>query len=233
MRDPIEKYRRLIRKIAMKKEIERLRAQGRFLYSGNTHLPEIALTFDDGPNYHTPQVLDILQHYGVKATFFCVGSQVAAYPDLVRREYEAGHVIGNHTYSHPNLALLSASDILSQLNQTSDAIQGVIGERPVFFRPPFGALSTKVLAQAERLGVTIVMWNNKSEELAKPGVNFIIRRVLDSGNGSIILMHDGGKDQSQMLAALPRILEGLQNRGFKFVTIQHMVDNLDRNSASL
>ena len=218
----------------MKKEIARLQAQNSILYSGNTHLPEIALTFDDGPDsYHTLQALDILQHYGVKATFFCIGRQVAAYPLLVRQVYEARHVIGNHTYTHPNLALLSVSDILSQLNQTSDAIQEVIGVRPVFFRPPYGALSTKVLKQVERLGLTIVMWNDKAEEWARPGVNFIIRRVLDSGNGGIILMHDGGKDQSQTLAALPGIIEGLQNRGFQFVTIQQMVDNLHRNSVFL
>lgn len=234
MRNPIEKCRRLMRRIAMKKEIAHLRTQGRILYSGNTHRPEIALTFDDGPDcYYTPQVLDILQHYGVKATFFCIGRQVAAYPHLVRQEYEAGHVIGNHTCTHPNLALLSISDILSQLNQTSDAIQEVIGVRPVFFRPPYGALSTKVLTQAERLGITIVMWNDKAEEWAKPGVNFIIRRTLDSGNGAIILLHDGGKDRSQTVAALPGIIKGLQNRGFQFVTIQRMVDNLHRNSISL
>jgi peptidoglycan/xylan/chitin deacetylase (PgdA/CDA1 family) len=227
MRDPLEKSRRLIRKMAMKKDVARLRAAGRLLYRGNPHLPEIALTFDDGPDItYTPQVLAILQHYKVKATFFCIGSHVAAHPHLVRQAYEAGHVIGNHTYTHPNLALLSVSDILAQLTQTADAIQEVIGVRPVFFRPPYGALSTRVLAQAEHLGNTIVMWNDKVEDWAAPGVDFIIRRALASDNGTIMLLHDGEKDRSQTLVALPSIIEGLQDRGFQFVTIQDMVDKI-------
>ena len=230
MRHPIEKSRRLIRKVVMRKDIVRLQEQGSLLYRGNTQLPEIALTFDDGPDpSYTPQVLDILQHYGVKATFFCVGCRVAANPNLVIQEYEAGHVIGNHTYTHPNLALLSASDILAQLNQTSDAIQEVLGIRPIVFRPPYGALSPNVLRQAGRLGIRIVMWSDRSEDWAAPGVKFIIKRAVNSDNGTIILLHDGGEeDRSQTLAALPGIIEGLQSQGFHFVTIQHMIDNLER-----
>ncbi len=233
MLHPIETGKRFTRKMAMKEEIARLQGQDRILYNGNIHLPEIALTFDDGPDsYYTPQILDILWRYGVKATFFCLGRQVAAYPYIVRREHEAGHVIGNHTYTHANLALLSTSDILLQLNQTLDAIQEVIGLRPMFFRPPYGSLSIQVLTQVYHLGITTVMWNDKAEDWAKPGVDFIVRRILDLSNGAIILMHDGGGDRSQTLAALPTIIEGLQDRGLRFVTIQQMVDNLHRSIIS-
>src|SRR5438067_3702036 len=116
------KGRRFIRMTSLRKEIAGLRAQGRILYSGNTHLREIALTFDDGPDpSYTPQVLDVLQQYGVKATFFCLGHRVVAYPHIIKQVYEAGHVIGSHTWAHPDLALLSPSDILSQLKRTSEA----------------------------------------------------------------------------------------------------------------
>ncbi len=227
------KGRRFIRMTSLRKEIADLRAQGRILYSGNTQLREIALTFDDGPDpNYTPQILDVLQRYGIKATFFCIGRQVEAYPQIVRQEYEAGHVIGNHSWTHPDLGLLPASDILSELNQTFGAIQEVIGVQLAFFRPPYGSLSTQVLAQACHLGVTTVMWNagEEARDWSRPGVKFIIRQILSLvRNGSIILMHDGGGDRSQTVAALPVIIQRLQDRGFQLVTIQQMVDGLQEN----
>src|SRR5216684_2390820 len=118
--------------------IATLQAKNRLLYSGNASLAEIALSFDDGPNpYYTPLILAILQQYRVPATFFCIGRLVAAYPALVQQEHAAGHVIGNHSWSHPNLAFLSAAYIQSQLIKTSAAIQAAIGVRPLFFRPPY------------------------------------------------------------------------------------------------
>lgn len=225
---PIGKYKWFIQRITLKKEIAHLQAEDRLLYGGNVHLPEIALTFDDGPGpSYTPQVLDILQQYGVKATFFCLGHRVAAYPDIVKQVYEAGHMIGNHTWAHPDLALLSASDILSQLKHTSDAIQGVIGMRPKFFRPPYGTLTRQVLAQAYDLGFVIIMWSLDTHDWESSNFDFITRRVLNRvRDGTIMLMHDGVIDCSQTVAALPIIIEKLQARGFQFVTIQQMVDNL-------
>src|SRR5215472_15235687 len=100
------------------------------LFYGNTRLPEIALTFDDGPNpYYTPQVLAILQHYGVQATFFDVGYLVKDFPNIVRQEYNNGNLVANHSWSHPELTRLTASAILSQLTSTSNAIQATIGIR--------------------------------------------------------------------------------------------------------
>src|SRR5216684_3428397 len=116
--------------------IATLQAKNRLLYSGNASLPEIALTFDDGPNpYYTPLILAILQQYRVPATFFCIGRLVAAYPALVRQEFNAGYLIGNHSWSHPDLALFSASYDQLQLTSTSQAIQAATGVRPTFFRP--------------------------------------------------------------------------------------------------
>jgi peptidoglycan/xylan/chitin deacetylase (PgdA/CDA1 family) len=212
----------------LQQEIKVLQAQDRFLYRGNPTLSEIALTFDDGPQaYYTPQILAVLRHYGIKATFFCVGYLVKRYPDLVKQEYAAGHLEGNHSWSHPYLPSMASAKILWQLTRTSEAIQKAIGGQPTFFRPPYGAYDTKVLTQANSLGLTIVMWNVDPEDWSMPGSKAIIARVLRHvGKGSIILLHDGGGNRAQTVQALPIIIESLLRRGFKFVTLQQMVDHL-------
>jgi peptidoglycan/xylan/chitin deacetylase (PgdA/CDA1 family) len=99
------------------------------LYSGNPHLPEIALTFDDAPTY-TAQILAILQHYGVQATFFVIGSQAAAHPDLVEQEFQQGHIVGNHTWTHPDLTTLSPAGVRSQLQSASNEIEADTNQAP-------------------------------------------------------------------------------------------------------
>jgi peptidoglycan/xylan/chitin deacetylase (PgdA/CDA1 family) len=202
-----------------------MQAKGRYFLHGNTQLPEIALTFDDGPNpTYTPQVLAILRQYKVKATFFCVGSMVQAYPSLVKQEYAEGHVIGNHTWGHPNMPSLSIASIIWQLTTAGDAIQQVIGVRPDLFRPPYGAISNNVLTYANYLGLTIIQWNVDPRDWSRPGVDVIYARVLaQTSAGSIILMHDGGGDRTQTVAALPMIIEWFQTHGFQFVTIPRLV----------
>jgi peptidoglycan/xylan/chitin deacetylase (PgdA/CDA1 family) len=200
----------------------------RFLSAGNLQLPEIALTFDDGPNpIYTPRILAILKKYQVKATFFDVGRLVAAHPDLTRREYSAGHIIGNHTWTHANLTLLSAAGIQAQLDNASATIQTTTGVRPLFFRPPYGLYNFQVLAQANYLGITTVMWNVDSRDWTLPGVEKIVAVVLHATrNGAILLFHDGGGDRSQTVAALPAIIIGLRQRGFRLVTLQQMVKGM-------
>lgn len=220
---------------ALPQAIAILQAQNHLLYHGNTSLPEIALTFDDGPNpYYTPQILTILQHYNVKATFFCIGRLVADYPALVKQEFAAGHTIGNHSWSHPNMALLTPASIHLQLSRTSDAIEAAIGMRPAFFRPPYGRMSVQELTQAYHDGLTTVVWNDEGEDWTRPGVNVIIQRILRlASNGAIILMHDGGGDRSQTVAALPFIINGLRQRGFQLVTIQQMLMDLQQHTSVL
>jgi peptidoglycan-N-acetylglucosamine deacetylase len=215
-------------------QIAALQSQNHFLYTGNRYLPEIALTFDDGPNPdYTPQVLAILQKYRVKATFFCIGRQVAHYPDLVHQEYANGNLVGNHTWSHPNLTLLSSNDIEAQINLTADAIQQATGVRPTLFRPPYGIVNTRVLAQANLLGLTTIIWNDEARDWSTPGTSVIVSRVLRlAGDGAIILLHDGGGDRSQTIAALPTIITTLRSSGFKFVTLQQMLNDLPKHPAS-
>ncbi len=198
------------------------------LFNGNTRIPEIALTFDDGPSpFYTPQVLAILRQYGIEATFFDVGYLVADYPNIVRQEHNQGNIVGNHSWSHPVLTNLSAQAIQSQLTSTSNTIQATIGVRPTFFRPPYGATNNAVLAQARSLHYTTVMWDGSAADWNLPGVYVIVSRILHyARNGAILLLHDGGGNRAQTVAALPIIIATLKSRGFKFVTIQQLVDDL-------
>ena len=198
------------------------------LFNGNTHIREIALTFDDGPNpYYTPQVLAILQQFGVKATFFDVGYLVADYPKIVRQEYHQGNIVANHSWSHPVLTYFSAQGVKAQLTFTTNIIQATIGVRPSFFRPPYGAINNTVLAQASNLNYTTVMWDGSAEDWNLPGVNAIVSKTLSyARNGAILLLHDGGGNRAETVAALPIIINDLKSRGFRFVTIQQLVDDL-------
>ena len=198
------------------------------LFNGNTRIREIALTFDDGPNpYYTPQVLAILQQFGVKATFFDVGYLVADYPNIVRQEYRQGNVVANHSWSHPVLTNFSAQEVKSQLTSTTNIIQATIGARPFFFRPPYGAINNTVLAQARNLHYTTIMWDGSAEDWNLPGVNAIVSKTLYyARNGAILLLHDGGGNRAETVAALPIIIKDLKSRGFRFVTIQQLVDAL-------
>jgi len=198
------------------------------LFNGNSHTPEIALTFDDGPNpYYTPQILAILEHYGVKATFFDVGYLVADYPNIVRLEYNQKNLVANHSWSHPVLTYLSAQGIQSQLTSTTNIIQATIGVRPTFFRPPYGSFNNAVLAQARNLHYTTVLWDGSAADWSLPGVNVIVNKTLHyARNGAILLLHDGGGNRAQTVAALPIIITILKSRGYKFVTIQQLVDDL-------
>lgn len=198
------------------------------LYSGNPYLPEIALTFDDGPKpLYTSQILAILQKYSVKATFNVIGSQAAAYPALVQQESQQENSIGNHTWTHPQLTHLSPAAVRHELQSTSNEIQADTGVLPTIFRPPYGKFNSSIQSIAASLGLSTVLWNVDPKDWSRPGTNAIIQNVLKSvHNGSIILLHDGGGNRSETVAALPTIITRLAQRGFQFITIPHMIDDL-------
>ena len=179
--------------------------------------PEVALTFDDGPNPpYTGQILDILARYQVPATFFCVGLQARAHPADVARMAAAGHGLGNHTWSHPFLPDLSRAQLAEQLDRTDEAIAAA-GAGPGLFRPPYGSRSPDVLRWLGERGTPIALWDVDPSDWARPGAALIAGRVLMRARpGTIILMHDGGGDRAQTVAALPLIIEGLLDRGFRF-----------------
>ena len=160
---------------------------------------ELALTFDDGPNpAWTPQLLDVLAKHGVKATFFMVGSFAEAEPELVRRVAEAGHLIGNHSWSHPNL-LTAARKVTEELTRTSETLQQIIGAEVRFFRPPFGARRPFVLKTAQGMGMVPVTWNAMTTDWETPSADAIagrLARTIDvlerQGGAANIVLHDGG-----------------------------------------
>jgi len=161
---------------------------------------ELALTFDDGPNpAWTPRLLDILATHGVRATFFMVGRFVQAEPALVRRVAEEGHLIGNHSWSHPNLARTPASRVVEELTRTCEALEQRLGKPVRFFRPPYGARRPFVLRTARDLGMTPVTWNAMTTDWSDPSADRIAEQLKSKietnrrrGWASNIVLHDGG-----------------------------------------
>lgn len=164
------------------------------------HADELALTFDDGPNpAWTPQLLDILAARNVHATFFMVGGFAKAEPPLVRRVAAAGHLIGNHSWSHPNMARSASSRIREELTRTSDTLAQITGTPIRFFRPPYGARRPFALRTARELGMTPVMWNAMTNDWVEPSADRIaggliakVERNRQHGFASNIVLHDGG-----------------------------------------
>ena len=213
---------------------------GKTLVSGPKNQRIVALTYDDGPNPpYTDQILDVLRREGVRATFFVVGRAVQAYPRVVRREYDQGNAIGNHTWSHGHLVLYDALSLRETLQRTDLAIYAATGAHTRIMRPPYGGRDWLVLDEVRRLGYTPVMW---SVPLAKdweypPGQVIAARVLRYAADGSIIDLHDGNAgivcarqrvaahvcDRSGDVEATRLIVEALKRRGYRFVTIPELL----------
>ena len=190
---------------------------------------KLALTYDDGPNDpHTLHLLDVLAAHGVKATFFMVGKFVAQRPDIVRRVAEAGHVIGNHTWSHPNLIFVSGSELRRQISQTQHALADAIGSPSNLFRPPFGGRRPGTFAAVRALGFEPIMWRVSSYDWQVSSSEAIEDRVVrDVRGGDVILMHDGdharmGADRSHTVRATDSLIRRYKDQGYEFVTVPQM-----------
>jgi peptidoglycan/xylan/chitin deacetylase (PgdA/CDA1 family) len=193
---------------------------------------EISLTFDDGPNDPwTGRLLDLLARYQVRGTFFLIGKYVRERPDLVREIQEAGHLIGNHTVTHPWLALQSAGRVRQELAGCNAALNDVLGEKVRFFRPPHGSRRPEVVRIAREMGLTAVMWNamgydwrrNTSADRIVEHLERGIIRNRERGRGSNLLLHDGGDlamgtDRSQSVKATREILERYPPGKVQYVT---------------
>jgi peptidoglycan/xylan/chitin deacetylase (PgdA/CDA1 family) len=191
------------------------------LARGNPRDSVVALTFDDGPHpQFTPQLLDILKRYQVKATFFVVGKMAKQSPDLVRAEAAAGHLLGNHTYHHVNLTRVPDDEIPVEWQACQDVVKAITGQTMRFCRPPGGDYDDVVIRDAMQLGLTTVLWTDDPGDYASPGDRVIRRRVLNRiGNGGIILLHDGVQ---QTLDVLPQIIEHLKREGYQFATVAEL-----------
>jgi len=191
----------------------------------------VALTFDDGPDpTWTPKVLSVLEREKVPATFFVIGRQAVDHPDLVARALSDGDVIGNHTYTHPDLANLPLWMAQAEVNAGSWVIKGITGMQPLLFRSPYGITDTlsrtKFSTSADlvqTMGMQEIGWNTDTLDWSHPGVRKIVENGTKAPNSEpIILLHDGGGNRSETIKALPQIINHYRSLGYKFTTVDHL-----------
>lgn len=191
---------------------------------------QIALTYDDGPNDpHTLRLLEVLAKHNVKATFFLLGRFTKQRPDIARELTRAGHVVGNHTFSHPNLIFASALQTKLQLLDCQQALSDAVGEHSPLFRPPFGGRRPSTLRTVRALGLEPVMWNVTGGDWKGMPAEYVERRVRQRvRGGDVILLHDGGHaafgaDRSQTVIATDRLIAWYKSEGYEFVTVPEMM----------
>jgi peptidoglycan-N-acetylglucosamine deacetylase len=205
---------------------------------GGTKEKKVVLSFDDGPDPRwTPKILDILKEKNAPAVFFVVGAEANQHPDILKREYAEGHEVGNHTFTHPKFDEISHTELKWQLNLTERLIESTLGVKSILFRPPYGidhqpeyAEEVAQLPLAQDMGYLIVgqridpddwsMPDGKNQMPAKEIVNSVLRQVE---KGNIILLHDGGGERAQTVAALPQIIDALRERGYQFVSVANLL----------
>jgi peptidoglycan/xylan/chitin deacetylase (PgdA/CDA1 family) len=195
---------------------------------------QLALSYDDGPNDpHTLRLLEVLAKHEVKATFFLIGRYVQQRPDLAREIVQAGHVVGNHTFTHPLLTFKSAAEIRQELSACRSALEDAVGASatPIsnLFRPPFGGRRPAVLRIARQLGLEPVMWNVTGYDWNTPPSAVIEKQVASQiRGGDVILLHDGGHqqmgaDRSQTVLATDHLIAKYKSEGHEFKTIPEML----------
>ena len=204
---------------------------GRTLVAGGNP-QELALTYDDGPNERsTPELLEVLNRFGARATFFMVGKFARQRPDIVRAVQAGGHLIGNHTMTHPFLANKPVSFVETELRQCNEVLEDTLGQPVRYFRAPFGARRPAVLRCARELGLTAVQWNVQGNDWEAIGVEGILRtierglkRTRRKHHGANVLLHDGfdqqmGADRSNTVRATELLLCKASEQGTRFVTV--------------
>ena len=185
--------------------------------------PYIAITFDDGPSATlTPRLLDMLKQRGIKATFFVIGENAAAHPEIVAREVAEGHEVGNHTWSHPALTKISEARVQEELNKTSDAIFQATGKKPVLMRPPYGAMNPRLTRMIEQQdGMKVILWSVDPNDWKRPGSAIVSQRLLAGTKpGAITLSHD---IHPGTIDAMPATLDAWIAKGYKFVTVSELI----------
>jgi peptidoglycan-N-acetylglucosamine deacetylase len=204
--------------------IERVLAYTSYISVGSRRRREVALSFDDGPSVYTRQLVAVLRREHALATFFEIGVNVRQFPQITRLQARDGFAIGDHTEDHPPMGQLSAARQQAELAGGADAIHAAGAPLPHLFRPPYGSFDTTTLGLIAHLRMLMVLWTVDTSDYARPGVARIVYTALSGARpGAIILMHDGGGDRSQTIAALPRIVRGLRRRGYRLVTVPQLL----------
>jgi peptidoglycan/xylan/chitin deacetylase (PgdA/CDA1 family) len=203
---------------------------GRTFAGGIRGSKQIVLTYDDGPNDpHTLKLLDVLAKHGVRATFFMIGRYVRQRPDIARAVAQAGHVIGNHTFTHPLLIFQSAAGTRMELVDCHQALEDAVGEHSSLFRPPFGGRRPATLRVARALGLETVMWNVTGYDWNAPPAAVIEKKVVRRmRGGDVILLHDGGHramgaDRAQTVIATDNLIRRCKDQGYEFATVEEML----------
>ena len=196
------------------------------IFSGTTDCgKKIALTFDDGPHpYKTPKILALLEKHGVKATFFIVGSNAEAYPEIVASEAAGGHELANHSYTHAKLSVLTEAEVKAEIEKADEAIKKAAGVTPRLFRPPEGAYSKDIVKIASDKGKETVIWTVDTMDWARSPCEAIVQNVKTSvTSGSIILFHDCTRNGTFTLEALEILIPYLKAQGYEFVTVSRLI----------
>lgn len=184
----------------------------------------VAMTFDDGPHPTlTPKLLDILKERNIKCTFFVVGSNAKAYPNIIRRIIAEGHEIGNHTYTHASLTSRSDEQIRTELQKSEDAMVAAANYRPHLIRPPYGAINTRVKQlMFSEFGYSTIMWSVDPQDWRRPGVSVVTSRLVNGAHpGAIMLSHD---IHPPTIAAMPAMFDQLLAKGYQFVTVSQLLN---------
>lgn len=197
------------------------------LWRGQIHKPEISLTFDDGPHpEYTPQLLEVLDLYNIKANFFWLGICVDRYPEIAKAVYEKGHWIGLHGYEHISFINLTPTQLKNSLEKTQLSIDNACGLDPKFvrdIRPPNGLFTPETLKLLQKWGYRSVMWSVVPEDWVRPGVSVVVNRVVkQTYNGSIIVLHDGYYGGQDVAKTVADIIPILLNKNYKFISIEQM-----------
>jgi peptidoglycan/xylan/chitin deacetylase (PgdA/CDA1 family) len=182
--------------------------------------PEVALTFDDGPGPDTTALLDVLQEYRVQANFFCIGQQIEKHPDLLRRMAAEGHLVGNHTETHPNLMLCGPEQTRQQLERVQHRVEHICGFAPTFWRAPFGFRAPWTQRVADGLQLRAALWSINPRDFQDPGIDVIVQRTTEFLEaGVIVLLHDGLQQRQQTVEATRRLIPMLLEKHYQFVRL--------------
>lgn len=185
----------------------------------------VALTFDDGPHpKYTDEILDILEKYEIKATFFVIGKNAESYPEKLKRITKCGHEIGNHTYSHVTAGKTCVSDLSAELQRTHSIVKNITGKDCVLFRPPTGYCNTVAVKSAAEMNYKIIVWTVDTRDWAHTSAENIIKNVkAHISCGSIVLFHDYISPPSPTPAALKELVPYLLNESYRFVTVSELL----------
>jgi peptidoglycan/xylan/chitin deacetylase (PgdA/CDA1 family) len=206
-------------------QIDRLKGQTTY-FKGPKFEKQVALTFDDGPDRHyTVQILNILKREQVPATFFVLGKMAKKYPEVLKRIDQEGHVIGNHSFSHPQLTKLRLTESDWQIIQTNKLIYQTIHKTPLLIRPPYGLINKGLESHYGQEGYKVIEWSVDTQDWAGPSPAKIVQTVQkEMEPGGIILQHcAGGKQLEATVKALPVLIKDLKEQGYQFVTVDQLL----------